>query len=194
MFKALRDAFHVNLSDYGFGVDFAICEFLLAILIGVALAALAAGFLRAARTSFLRALLRHKAIGEDHARTLAELRMDSRVLIRYAVRHRGGEFARLVARVGEVSPTYEEYLAAQKLPRARRAEQARKARVPAYAPDARFYLREDGVSRARRLCEQVGNSPLGAILIVVCLALFYALLLIFMPHILSFVSGFFPAG
>lgn len=125
------DYFRINLRDYGFGVDLEISKALLIVILGVCIAIVMINFNKAQLFTLIKQLIRHEAYSEEDAKSLKGLGLYDNRFIKYSL-SRDGQFTRIVRRVGEVKPTYEEYVNAEKEKKARK-KQLREARRMALA-------------------------------------------------------------
>ncbi len=121
-------------------------------------------------------LLRHDAISEDKAQTLAKLRLNEKKYKKAL--SSSGKLAGIVARAGYSKPSYEEYLKASR----------KKKSTPAFDIDFEsecFYIRTEELDSAKRLAEQDRSTLLKPIILSASLLVIFAVLFIVMPDLLS---------
>ena len=140
----------INLEDYGFGIDLEICKALFIVTLGVCIAMVMINYNKANMFTVIKQLIRHEVYGEDKAKTLRELGLSDKKGIRYALSH-SGQLTRLVRRAGEVTPTYEEYIAEEKRKK-EKTKALRKERAAALAEYNRLVkeAREQGLTPPER--------------------------------------------
>ena len=176
----IRNFIFLNLSQYeNFGVDFPIGLFLVLLMAGICLASFYLNFYKSQTTALYRQLLRHEATSEEGAKTLGELRLSASRLLRLAL-SRGGELTSIVKRLGEIKPTYEEYI--------------EKSSKRGYKPEkinfkeARFYIEEGKADKAKRLIEHSSPALWKPILLTAALAVLLILMALFLPDLLSLIN------
>lgn len=123
----------------------------------------------------LKQLLRRNALSEDSAKTLSELRLSESKAIKRALSRRS-QLSDMVKRVGEKKLSYEEYMALSK------KKGLTKEKID--FADAKFYIPEDKIDRARRISEKENPSLLRNILICVFIIALFFTLSLFMEDIL----------
>ena len=202
MMESIKQLFAADLSDYFPGLSFPINVFLFATALGICLGCVAAHICSSALFSLIRQMLRAEAVGEEGAKTLAELRED-RFWTRRILSQRSGRTAAYIRKAGEVSPTYEEYLAEEKEKREQfRAARKRKDKAAVFALTsaksakedfslARWYIPESARAEAARYYERHENSVFKTILVCLLTLAFFAALMIFTPRILALIRDLF---
>lgn len=181
MYTFYKKYFLINLQDYpNIGLDFPITIFLACFFFALIVTTLIVNYRRHKMEELIKALTRHGATDETEAKTLGELKLDNKVF-----RHllsREGQITKLVGRVGEVKPTYEEYIEKTK----RKEYKDEKIDFSS----ARFFIRDEGRDRAKRIVEYGNISPLSTALFCLLLVAVFICLSLLMPGILSAINGF----
>lgn len=179
MYSFYKKYFLINLKDYpNLNIDLEITVFLFYFLIGVLASTIIVNYRRQKMQSLLRQLARHEAIDEHRAKTLGEIKHDTKV-IRYLL-SREGQLTKMVSRVGEKKYTYEEYIALTK------AKGYKEEKIN--FDEARFYISPEGNDRAKKMIESGNYSLLNTILFCVLSVAIYICIALLMPSILSFIN------
>ena len=169
----------LNLKDYfGEGYDMQPLLWFFFLSVGVSIACFFLHVYKNALSLLAKQALRHKATSEEGAKTLTELGLRGRPIIRYLLRGEGHVY-RVVSRLGAVTPTYEEYVAAQ------RQKGARKKRERLDLDTARFFIPEDRHAYAERLAEEGCATILRPIAAACAILLLYLLITLLAPSVLS---------
>ena len=175
--------FLINLKDYpALGIDLEINKILLFVVIGAILAFIFVGYIRAGIAATLKALLRREALGEDSARTLDELRINT-LPVRLALKNLGGKTASVIARVGEKKYTYEEYIELSK----KKGFKEEKTDLST----ARFYIKEGKRDEAKAIYDRFDSPVFHTVLACVLLIALYSCILFCMPGILNILNSVF---
>lgn len=169
--KLLKDYFFLNLNYYFKGVDFQINIFLLALAVGMAAAAIMVTVYKRNQSNIIRQLTRHCANSEESAKTLAELRIDPGFIVRSSISKRG-QLSAIIAMVGG-------------FPFERKTSGKKEERID--FSTARFYIKNP--ERAATVNEEKIPSYLGASLIAALTIVIAVVVTLFMPYILSFITG-----
>ena len=170
----------LNTKDYfGNAYDFPINIILLSLAIGVSAAICFITFHRRYTARLMMQLLRHNAIGEENAKTLAELRIKPIFFLKSSL-SKTCQLTSIVKRVGAVTYTYEEYVKLQK-------EKGFKEEKINFET-AKFYIDPEKAVNAKAINDEGEPSyvkcALSCLLVLsvsVCIALF-------MPEILAFLA------
>ena len=177
----LKDIITLNVKDYlSGGPDLKINLFMLAITLGICIGTVIMGIYKCATAALLKQLIRHEAIGEKNAKTLLEMRLLERKLIKFYL-SRGGQLTLLVGRVGEKTYTYEEMVALQK------KKEYKEEKID--FSTAAFFIREQKEDRARHVYENENASPIRIALYCVLFIALYFCLAMLMPAILNLIEG-----
>lgn len=172
----------VNLKDYfGEGYDMQPMLWLLFLTVGVCLACFALHFTKNMQYTLVKQLLRHKAQDASSAKSLTDLGLASHVLLRSALK-RGGAINRLIDRVGTETLTYEQYVAMQKDKEARR-------RLSVDPREQSFYISTEKREAAERILAEGSASVLRPIAACAAVLLFYLLLALVFPSLLTLLAG-----
>lgn len=179
--KYIENFFLVNLKDYGnIGIDLYINVILFALCVGMCVAIFVVFAKRATMARLIKQLLRHEAFGEDNAKTLKELNLLDNSSVRRALSH-DGQIKRIVSRVGEVKYTYEEYVALMK---------AKKLKTEDVNFDeARFYLSEKELPRARSFYERFSPSVVRTVGLALLLLILYVCISLAVPEVLVWINS-----
>ena len=98
--------FFINLNEYpNIGIDLEINLVLFGILVGALIATAILGYRKAAVATVVKALIRHESINEESAKTLSELHISSRAVMK--VLGGDGRLSKIVSQVGKKEYTYE---------------------------------------------------------------------------------------
>lgn len=171
---------HINLKDYAnIGIDLEINKLLLAFTVGVIIASLAINFNQTGINVTVKKLLRKHATDEASALTLNQLGINT-MRIRLLLSS-SGQLKRLVARVGEPTYTYEEFVKLNK------EKKYKEEKIDFTA--ARFYLREESIGRSRHIVEVGHTSMLNTVLFSVLVFAIFVCLSLLMPEILTFINN-----
>lgn len=177
----MSDFFFLDINEYfDISGSFKINVFLFVFAIAVCIAAVVITLYRSSLQRIVKQLMRLEASCEESARTLAELGLDKCIPLKMAL-SREGRLTRLIGRVGEKIYTYEEYKTLSKT-KGFRHEKVNFA-------EARFYIRDGKGDEARNIIENYGASMFRTALYCVFVIAFYVCLMLFMPEILSLISG-----
>lgn len=180
--------FLLDLSDYlPVGASVYINEILFFLFLGLGIAALVAGWQRGILYRGMRAFLRRDAIGEEKAKTPAELGIAEKKDLLRALGE-GGILRKTVALKGEVKPTYEEYVAAE---RERKKNKTKEKKSPEDLSEKEFYLPESEVARAKRIYEKGAPSRLATALFLPIMLVLYVGIALLMPPILNLIASWF---
>ena len=172
--------FSVNLKDYeNLKLDFEINKFILVAFIGVLIAIIISSIYRSSVYLLTSRLLRKEALGEDNAMTLSELGINL-FRIRYVLSG-NSRLKDIINRVGELKPTYEEYVAQMKA----------KKKTPDKIDfeEAKFYISLENTDKAKEIVLKSNTSVLNIILFCVLLFILTVALIILMPEILGWLNG-----
>ena len=180
MIENLKKCFAINLSDYD-NINFSleINKVVLGTCIALIVGIIVLNLTRSNMRLMITQLTRHKATGEESAKTLRELGLaDSRIVKRLLSGN--NTLSKTVARVGEVKYDYETYKAMDK-----------KARAEAEKIDfesARFYIKESEVTRASFISERYTSTVTGTVLASALVAILGICVIISMPGILDAIN------
>ena len=171
MLKLFNIPIFLNLNYYFKGVDFQINIFLLAFALGMAAAAILVTVYKRNQSNIIRQLTRHCADSEETAKTLAEMRIDPGFIVKSSLSKRG-QLSAIVAMVGG-------------FPFEKKAEGKREEKID--FSTARFYIKSP--DRAARINEEKIPSYLNAALVATLIIVIAVVVTLFMPYILSFITG-----
>lgn len=181
MGKFLKELFTLNVNDYiTDGPDMKINLFMLAITLGICLGTVIMGIYKHYTVLILKQLIRHEAKDDDGAKTLAELRLSDKRILKYFLSHKG-QLTDMVGRVGEKVYTYEELTALQK-------QKGYKEEKIDFS-EARFFIRPDKSDRASHVYESDNTSFLRIVLFCVLFIAVYVCLALLMPSILKLINS-----
>lgn len=186
--------FFINLNEYpNIGIDLEINLVLFGILVGALIATAILGYRKAAIATVVKALIRHESINEESAKTLSELHISSRAVMK--VLGGDGRLSKIVSQVGKKEYTYEEYLALMKRKKKRRGEENTENQGDIRSLEkvdfsvARFYIAEDKIEEARRVYDRSDSPILHTVLSFVLLVALFTCLMFAMPGILSLIDS-----
>jgi hypothetical protein len=183
----LKDFFLYNLKGHlGVDSDVYINVFLLIFAVAAILTIVLTEIVRRSLHSFIRELARLGARDEESAVTLAEAGLDRSWIIKLMLSYDSSMTSKIVARVGVKTYTYEEYVALSK----------KKGGVPKEKIDfteAKFYIRENGVERAKRVIESYKTPIYKTVLFSVLIFAVYVCVMFAMPELISLLERAFDA-
>jgi hypothetical protein len=177
----------INLKSYpSLGFDLKIGWILLALTIGIIVAAVIITLQRNGMISLIKKLYRCEAKDENSAKALSELGLDN-IVIRGLLKG-SGRIRRIVKAVGEKEYTYEEYIALSK-------EKKKKKRVDGVKKSKekitlRYYLCDFESSDTKNLVEARRSPLLNTILFCILMISIYVCVMLLMPDILDLLNDF----
>ena len=181
MLKDIKEYFSLNLNDYeNIGINFEINKFLFLLTIGLCAMAFVVNYRRSLIIDTVRQLFRHNATDDANAKTLAELGLSGSRGIRKALVS-DSQLRRMVAIVGEVRPTYEEYVESMK-------KKGKELPVTDLST-ARIYIPEESLDRAKFVYNNYSTSLLKTILICVFIIAISVCLILLSPSILAAIDS-----
>ncbi len=108
----------LNLKDYSnIGFDLEINKLLFFITLGLIAACIIINYSESNVALMLKKLLRTESIGESNAKTLSDLGLERNYAVKFALSRSGGIINKIVRIFGKKTPTYEEYLEAERAKR-----------------------------------------------------------------------------
>ena len=171
--------FLINLKDYSnIGIDLEITKVLFAFLIALICTTVAINFIKSSIRTLIKQLIRREAFSEDSALTLAELGLN--VFKIRTVIQSSGRLSKIIARVGEVNYTYEEYTELLK---------NKDFKDEINFDDAKFYIRENGRDSATRIYEENDSSVLQTVLLCLLMVAIFVCIMLLMPTILTGINN-----
>ena len=177
----LNDFLLINVKDYfSDTLDFYINIFLLSVAVGLCIAAFCITVHKRYTALILKQLIRHKAYSEDGARTLAELHIKSSFFLRAALSRRG-QLTDMVRRTDASEYTYEELVKLQ------REKKYKEEKIDFNT--ARFFIAEEKIGRAEKITAYPPPTYITTALGCVFILALFVCIALFMPEILSFISG-----
>ncbi len=180
MYAIYKQYFLINLKDYpNIGLDFYITIFISCFALALIVTTIFVNYKRSKIELLMRQLTRHNAKSEESAKTLSELKLDTKVF-RYLLSKENGQLGVMVSRVGETKPTYEEYMKSIKT-------KGYKEEKIDFAL-ARFYIKESGKERAEKVLEMGAPSVLNTLLFCILIVALYVCLTFLMPGILTYIN------
>ena len=178
---SFRDLIMLNARDYLLSAgDVYINLIMLFIALALSVASFWINHHKTYMVEMIKQLLRRNAIGEENAKTLAELHLaDSKSL--KAALNRRGQLTEIVKRAGYVEPTYEEYVDMIR-------EKKHKEEKIDFAV-SRFYIPEQSVEKATLIKEKENPTILRTALVCVLIFSLCVCLMLLMPGILNLLSN-----
>jgi len=172
----------LNLKDYpAVGIDLEINKLLLIVMTAIIIGTVIINRKRALITLTVSKLLRREAIGEENSVALKHLGIDTKAVIRLLLG--GGQIKTLVKIVGEVTPTYEEYVAKMK-------DKGYKGET-VDLDSAELYLDREQLDTAKRIAQNRSSSPVNTLLFCVLVFAVFVCLILLMPEILTLLNNLF---
>lgn len=187
MYEILRYYMSINLKSYpSLGFDLKIGWILLALTIGIIVAAVIITLQRNGMISLIKKLYRCEAKDENSAKALSELGLNN-IVIRGLLKG-SGRIRRIVKAVGEKEYTYEEYIALSN-------EKKKKKRVDGVKKSKekitlRYYLCDFESSDTKNLVEARRSPLLNTILFCILMISIYVCVMLLMPDILDLLNDF----
>jgi len=172
--KALEGYFFFNLDYYFPGCDFQINLFILALALGMCIAAILITIYKRNLSYIIRQLIRHKAVSEESSKTLDELKIKPTFFVKSSLKNRG-QLSAIVAMVGG--------FAFEKNNDGKREEKIDFS-------TASFYIKNP--DRAARINEQKYPSYVITSIACVCVLFIAVIITVLMPDILYFATGIAP--
>jgi len=181
MWENIKEFLSLNLRDYeNIGINFNINLFILGLTAALCIASFITNYHRSIMVDMIKQLFRHNATSEDAAKTLSELGLAGSRGIKRAL---CGEtqLRKMVSMLGEKKLSYEEYVALQK-------NKKKTAEAPNF-DEARFYISESSLERAKRVYNSYDTSLLRTSLL--CLLYFAVAVCIILasPEILTLINS-----
>ncbi len=168
----------LNLKDYpNIGIDFPITAVLFILALGLIATTIAVNIRRAKIAAVVMRLCRLDATSEDRAITISEMRLNTKSY-RSLLSKTDGELATIVARVGAVKPTYEEYM----------SKKYKNDKID--FTQARFYISKEGSERAGRILDIGAPTVLNTILFSVLILAIFICLTFLMPGLMSILNDY----
>ena len=177
--RYIEDYLSVNLSDYpNIDIDFKISQFLLVVMGVLVVSFFVINWHRGYMSLAVKQMIRHEALDEEGAKTLAELRLDGSFAVKRALSG-NTRLAKIVERLGAPKYTYEEYMKLSK--------EERSAMLPDFASD-KFFIPKTKMDEARNVCDNYSASLPKTIAMAVLLVIIFVGLTLAMPTLLSLVN------
>lgn len=181
MSEALKNAFKINLSDYeNISFDLEINKVILGASIALIIGIILFNTYRSKIRLVVMQLVRHEAYSVESAKTLTELRIDKTFILKYLFSG-NNILTKIVARVGEKSYTYEEYVALSK-------EKREKAELIDFESEE-FYIRDDKKDFALSVIDKYNTSLTKTILAIVFVMIMCVCVISCMPGILNVINN-----
>lgn len=179
--ETLRQCYEINLNDYeNIGINLPINKVLIPAFFVFVLFTVALSLYRMSTRRMISQLLRHSALSEDSAKSLASLGLGNDRLVKYLLR-RDNLLTRVVGRRGENKYTYEEYIVLTK--------EERRENDAVDFETAEFYISEDMLDRARTIVDKYNYTLGRTVMVCVFVLLIFVCLTALMPEILSLVNN-----
>ena len=198
----------VNLKDYIHpDLDFPINKVLIFVAIGLCIACIVINYTQSVTSRFLKKLIRLDAFSEDSSKTLKDLGLADHKQTQLIISRNSGAVKRILGVVGRKKITYEEYVAAEnrkkelkkanKKARLTRSETSEEEKSSDQGSGldaeidfetARFYVISDEKAYAERYIRR-DTSPLKTGLYCALIVLFFAVIIIAMPTLLTSIRG-----
>lgn len=202
MYEIYRYYMSINLKNYpNIGYDMKVGWVLLAMTVGVMLAAVFITLQRNSMIWLIKKLSRTESTSEESARTLKELGLDN-FLVRGLIRS-SGRVKRLVTYVGKTELTYDEYVKATKskrrffglIKKKEKSEEIIKENAPIKLEKidfatAKFYLCDAKSEETKNLIDARKTSILNMVLFCILIFCIFVFLMILMPSILDIIDDF----
>ena len=179
--KFIKDFLLLNFDQFeNFGFSFPIGIFVTSMAAALCIAVFTINHHKNYTLCILKQLIRHEALDESRAKTLAELRLDGIWGLKSAL-SRKGQLTYMVKRVGEKTQTYDEYVA-----------ESKKKGYKEDKPDfdcAKFYIPADRIDRAKRLVETTNTEWWRPALMCLFILIFLGVIATFLPGLLDAINN-----
>jgi DNA-directed RNA polymerase subunit N (RpoN/RPB10) len=177
----LRRCYNINLNDYeNIGINLEINKVLLPAFIIFGILMVLLSVYRKNTRDLVIQLMRHNALSEKEAKTLDELGFKENRVVRYILSH-SDMLKKTVLRADVVKYTYEEYKALSN-------EERREVESIDFL-NAKFYIPEDHIDRARHIKEKYVVDKTRLIIGCAFLFIVYVGIVIAMPEMLNVING-----
>ena len=177
--RYIEDYLSVNLSDYpNINIDLPISQILLIIMGVLVVSFFVINWHRGYMTLAVKQLIRHEALNEEGAKTLAELGLDKSFSVKRALSG-NTRLSKIVERKDAPKYTYEEYIKLSK--------EQREALLPDFEKD-KFYIPKGNMDEAHNVYENYSASMPKTIALSVLLVLIFVGLTLAMPTALSLIN------
>ncbi len=180
--NSIKEFFFLNLNQYeSFGINFPIGILIIMMSVVLCCAAFIINYQKLFTLNLLKQLTRHNATDEKSAKTLSELHLENSLGLKYSLSS-SNSLKSMVKRVGEKTPTYEEYV-----------ENSKKKGYKEEKIDfdtARFYINKESLGRVQRIMETSNPAwwrPALMSLFVIALA---AIITVFLPELLEWINDY----
>ena len=181
MFEALKRHFAINLKSYdNINVNLEINKIVLGTFIVLILGVVILNNYRGNVRLMVMQLTRHNAKDEESAKTLKQLGLQKSASVKKLLSG-DNTLTKIVARVGEVKYSYEEYKALSK--------KEKKAEVKINFDEATFYLCEDQSDRIANVLDKYNVTTGRTVATCALIAIFGGCLIACMPEILNIVNN-----
>lgn len=196
-----RKYIDIKLSDYkGFESELAITKLLFFVFLGLALASMFINYYNSTATLVLRKLTRTGSHGEEQAKKLSDIGLDSSRSVKWLLKTRSGALKRLIAVSGEKELTYEEYTAlfkkkkhlrglSKEEKRKKLAEIDEKLSPKINFAEASFYIPTDKKDSADTFIADKSTTLTKGLISCAILFAAYIIIALVLPSILSWISG-----
>ena len=179
MYEFYKKFFLLNLKEYSnINIDFPITALLFAVSIAFIAVIIIVNFRRNRTELLVRQLKRHKAISEETALTLSEIKLDNFIFRKLLSAE--GQLTKLVGRAGEKKYTYEEYIALTK---------GKDKSETINFEKARFYLRAESNERITHILEGGSPTVLNTVLLCILVLAAFVCISFIMPGILNIINN-----
>ncbi len=133
----------------------------------------------------IKQLLRRNAISDENAKTLRELHLENSRVIKSALNTRG-QLTSIVKMQGYKAPTYEEYVASQRVKK-RKDRKEKEEKID--FSTARFFIPSEQIDRAKRFQEKENPTLWRTALICVFIIALSVCIALLMPEILRLLNN-----
>lgn len=178
---SLTDLMLLNAKDYlEISSDVYINVIIMIIAGALCVASFCINYHKTYTVNIIKQLLRRGATAKESAKTLRDIGLDNSVGLRAAL-NRKGQLTSIVKRVGQVEPTYEEYMALIK------QKKAKTEKID--FSTARFYIPEENIKRAQRIKETENPAVIRTLLVCILIFALAVCIMLLMPEILRILSN-----
>ena len=180
MKEIIKQFFSVNLKDYSnLCVDFEINKALVVLLVVLCISFFYIHVKRKNMYYIVKQLTRHNATDEESAKTLEALGLSNNFVLKWMLSG-SGQLTRLVKRAGEVTLSYEEYVALEK------EKKLNKEKID--FTEAKFYLFDAQDTRVQRILSRYNIPLFKTVILCVFVVVLYFCIMLLMPELLMLIN------
>ena len=180
LIRFFNECFSINLKDYpNIDIDLEITKVLFCFTVALIAATVVINYIRIQTNTFLKKLIRYEATEEDKAKTLEEigLKLFNAKVAFFAK----GKSGKIIYYQGQKEYTYEEYTALIK------SKDFKEEKID--FKNARFYIKPDKLSEAKKIIDQPTTSVLSLVLLCILIFVIFICIMLLLPGLLNFINN-----